>query len=105
MTNPAETDKGAKMNNLFMWDYQGKTEIGFAPSESDRRGNYFLYAIGWGVSQTRNRAYVTNLRPAKVVEADAVSNDAVCPCFACQCEPNQVTKDAIEEARNRNDTR
>ena len=22
-----------------------------------------------------------------------------CPCFACQCEPNQVTKDAIREAR------
>ena len=32
-----------------------------------------------------------------------MSNDAVCPCFACQCEPNQVTKDAIEEARNRNE--
>ena len=58
------------MNNLFMWDYQGKTEIGFAPSESDRRGNYFLYAIGWGVSQTRNRAYVTNLRKVKVVDED-----------------------------------
>jgi hypothetical protein len=28
-----------------------------------------------------------------------------CPCFGCQCEPNQVTKDAIEEARNRNDPR
>ena len=93
------------MNYIFMWDYQGKTEIGFAPSESDRRGNYFLYAIGWGVSQTRNRAYVTNLRSAKVVEADAVSNDAVSPCFACQCEPNQVTKDAIEEAKNQNDPR
>ena len=64
------------MKNLFMWDYQGKTEIGFAPSESDRKGNYFLYAIGWGVSQTRNRAYVTNLRPAKVVDADAVVIDA-----------------------------
>lgn len=22
-----------------------------------------------------------------------------CPCFACQCEPNQVTKDAIKDAR------
>ena len=31
--------------------------------------------------------------------------DNACPCFGCQCEPNQVTKDAIEEARNINDTR
>ena len=34
-----------------------------------------------------------------------VSGDNACPCFGCQLEPNQVTKDAIEEARNRNDTR
>ena len=32
-----------------------------------------------------------------------VSGDNACPCFGCQCEPNQVTKDAIEEARNRNE--
>ena len=31
--------------------------------------------------------------------------DTNCPCFGCQCEPNQVTKDAIEEARNQNDPR
>jgi hypothetical protein len=30
-----------------------------------------------------------------------MSGDNACPCFGCQCEPNQVTKDAIEEARNR----
>ena len=34
-----------------------------------------------------------------------VSGDNARPCFGCQCEPNQVTKDAIEEARNRNDSR
>ena len=34
-----------------------------------------------------------------------MNGDNACPCFGCQCEPNQVTKDAIEEARNRNDTR
>jgi hypothetical protein len=32
-----------------------------------------------------------------------VSGDNACPCFGCQCEPNQVTKDAIEEARNQNE--
>ena len=30
-----------------------------------------------------------------------MSGDNACPCFGCQCEPNQVTKDAIEEARKR----
>ena len=46
------------------------------------------------------------------IEADAIASGQMsaivgnaCPCFGCQCEPNQVTKDAIEEARNRNDTR
>ena len=41
-----------------------------------------------------------------------MSGDNACPCFGCQCEPNQVTKDAIHEARNaihetrnRNDSR
>ena len=36
---------------------------------------------------------------------NGMNGDNACPCFGCQCEPNQVTKDAIEEARNRNDTR
>ena len=31
-----------------------------------------------------------------------MSGDNACPCFGCQCEPNQVTKDAIEEARKMN---
>ena len=40
-----------------------------------------------------------------VTEKYGVSGCNACPCFGCQCEPNQVTKDAIEEARNRNDPR
>ena len=47
-----------------------------------------------------------------MTENDIVSGDNACPCFGCQCEPNQVTKDAIHEARNaihetrnRNDSR
>ena len=39
----------------------------------------------------------------QIVETENWIN--TCPCFGCQCEPNQVTKDAIEEARNRNDPR
>ena len=36
----------------------------------------------------------------QLLQRSEMSNDAVCPCFGCQCEPNQVTKDAIEEARS-----
>ena len=39
-----------------------------------------------------------------MTDNEIVGGDNACPCFGCQCEPNQVTKDAIEEARNRNDT-
>lgn len=93
--------EGRAMSNFVSWSYNGEIEYGYAPDEKNRIGDYHLE----GVEFDRKRSQVTNLRPAKVVEADAVSNDAVCPSFACQCEPNQVTKDAIEEARNRNDTR
>ena len=41
----------------------------------------------------------------KVVFEELAKGDNACPYLGCQCEPNQVTKDAIEEARNRNDTR
>ena len=40
-----------------------------------------------------------------MTDINEIVGEHACPCFGCQCEPNQVTKDAIEEARNRNDTR
>ena len=47
----------------------------------------------------------SHLKDAAIARGYGVSGDNACPCFGCQCEPNQVTKDAIEEARNQNDTR
>ena len=73
MTNPTENDKGAKMNNLFMWDYQGKTEFGWKHWE---RTSVSLYvAQDSSVSPIRDISKVTNLRKVKVVDEDVVVFD------------------------------
>ena len=91
------------MNDLFMWEYEGKTEFGWKHWE---RTSLSLYvARDSSVSPIRDISEVTNLRKVKVVFEELAKGDNARPCLGCQCEPNQVTKDAIEEARNRNDTR
>ena len=84
-------------HQLWAWEYEGQEEVG-----TQKSGNscVFKSAASEAIPILRHTDHITNLRKVKVVDADAVSNDAACPCFACQCEPNQVTKDAIEEARN-----
>ena len=88
------------MTQLWAWEYEGKTEVGFKSIVDNQE----LFAVpDWSPLGRRTTYQVHNLRKVKVVDEDVVTNDAVCPCFGCQCEPNQVTKDAIEEARNRNE--
>ena len=55
------------MTDLFMWEYEGKTEFGY---KYEAR---FLTLTDPYLSKWRNE--VTNLRPAKVVDADAVVLD------------------------------
>ena len=55
------------MTDLFMWEYEGKTEFGY---KYEAR---FLTLMDPYLSKWRNE--VTNLRPAKVVDADAVVLD------------------------------
>ena len=52
------------MTDLFMWEYEGKTEFGY---KYEAR---FLTLMDPYLSKWRNE--VTNLRPAKVVDEDAV---------------------------------
>ena len=58
------------MTQLWAWEYEGKTEFGWKHWE---RTSLSLYvAQDSSVSPIRDTSKVTNLRPAKVVEADAV---------------------------------
>ena len=65
--------EGRAMSNFVSWSYNGEIEYGYAPDEKNRIGDYHLE----GVEFDRKRSQVTNLRPAKVVEADAVSNESI----------------------------
>jgi hypothetical protein len=68
------TYREALMNELWMWDYEGKTEWG--KIEEPQKGDYPLIILDckpdkYGVTTyRRDRSHVTHLRPAKVVDAD-----------------------------------
>src|ERR1019366_2644819 len=75
------TYREALMNELWMWDYEGKTEWG--KIEEPQKGDYPLIILDckpdkYGVTTyRRDRSHVTNLRPAQVNPADAVVIEGV----------------------------
>ena len=65
-------DKGATMNQLRAWEYEGKTEYGYEISHGleDTRG--FVRVDFLTSALIRSERSITNLRKAKVVDEDAV---------------------------------
>ena len=59
----------ATLEQLWAWEYKGKTEWGL-----DDGGYFFTLCYSSSQNYTRDKSQVTNLRKAKVVDAEAVVN-------------------------------
>ena len=80
------------MNELWMWEYKGKTEWG--KIEEPQKCDCPLIILDckpdkYGVTTyRRDRSHVTNLRPAKVVDAEAVVIEGIGEIFGLGLQGN-----------------